>query len=96
MEKRSRLEENNFKFLSELVANENELDIRSYTLKIKDHLTKLETQCLSDYLRSADDIATLYQELEKSDEILTKIDNVVDSFQGQLITISEEVGKLQQ
>ena len=42
MEKRSRLDENNFKFLSELVANENELDIRSYTLKIKDHLTKLE------------------------------------------------------
>lgn len=33
---------NSYKFLSEIVANENELDIRTYTLKIKDELTKLE------------------------------------------------------
>lgn len=37
--------EDNFKFLSEIVASERsgeQLDIRSYTVKIKDELTKLE------------------------------------------------------
>lgn len=31
-----------YKFLSEIVANESELDIRAYTIKIKEELTKLE------------------------------------------------------
>jgi hypothetical protein len=43
-------------------------------------------------MRSAADVASLYDELEKSDKILAKIDSVVDSFQGQLNSISEEVG----
>lgn len=51
---------NNFKFLSDLVANENDLDIRTYTAKIKEQLTKLENQCLSDFMRSSADVATLY------------------------------------
>jgi hypothetical protein len=37
--------EDNFKFLSEIVSAERggeQLDIRTYTLKIKDELTKLE------------------------------------------------------
>lgn len=33
---------NSYKFLSEIVANESELDIRAYTAKIKDELTKYE------------------------------------------------------
>ena len=33
---------NTFKFLSEIVANENELDIRSYTQNIKEELAKLD------------------------------------------------------
>ena len=41
---------NSYKFLSEIVANESELDIRTYTAKIKEELTKLEDQCLTDYL----------------------------------------------
>lgn len=75
-------EYSNFKFLSDLVANESDLDIRTYTLKIKEQLSKLETQCLSDYMRSANEVATLYTELERSDKILQKIDSVVGSFQG--------------
>lgn len=46
-------------------------------------------------MRSSADVATLYDELDRSDQILSKIDNVVDSFQGQLNDISEEVGQLQ-
>lgn len=31
-------------------------------------------------MRSADEVAILYNELERSNQILCKIDNVVDSF----------------
>ena len=33
---------NSYKFLSEIVANEGEIDIRTYTQNIKKELTKLE------------------------------------------------------
>ena len=82
--------------MQEIVSNDNELDIRSYTLKIKEELTKLDDQCLSDYLAVCGDVATLYEELDKSSRVLDKIDNVVDSFQSKLSDISEEVSKLQQ
>ena len=80
---------NTFKFLSEIVANENELDIRSYTQNIKEELSKLDDQCLSDYMAVCGDVASLYEELEKSGKVLDKIDSVVDSFQGKLINISD-------
>ena len=41
------------------------------------------------------DVASLYEELEKSGKVLDKIDNVVDSFQGKLINISDQVSQLQ-
>ena len=85
---------NSYKFLQEIVSNENELDIRSYTQKIKEELTKLEDQCLGDYLAVCGDVANLYEELDKSYKVLNKIDNVVDSFQLKLSNISEEVSKL--
>lgn len=85
-----------YKFLSEIVANESELDIRTYTAKIKEELTKLEDHCLTDYLAVCDNVASLYEELDKSGKILDKIDNVVENFQHTLSDISEEVSKLQQ
>ena len=83
-----------YKFLSEIVANESELDIRAYTLKIKEELNKLEDQCLTDYMAVSGNVASLYEELEKSSRILDKIDTVVDNFQHTLTDISEEVSKL--
>ena len=71
---------NSYKFLSEIVANESELDIRAYTAKIKDELTKYEDQCLTDYLAVCDNVASLYEELDKSGKVLDKIDNVVENF----------------
>ena len=85
-----------YKFLSEIVANESELDIRSYTQKIKEELTKLEDQCLTDYLAVCGNVATLYEELDKSGRVLDKIDRVVDNFQHTLTDISIEVSQLQQ
>ena len=70
----------NYKFLSDIVANERELDIRSYTLKIKDELNRLQDQCLNDYSAISENVASLYVELDKSANILDKIESVVDTF----------------
>ena len=73
-------ESDNYKFLSDIVANERELDIRAYTLKIKEELNRLEEECITDYLTINKEVATLFTELNKSTNILDKIENVVDSF----------------
>ena len=59
-------ESNEYKFLSEIVANEKELDIRNYTQKIKDELTRLEEESITDFLTINNEVATLYHELNKS------------------------------
>ena len=87
---------NSYKFLSEIVANESDLDIRTYTQNIKKELTKLEDQCLTDYMAVQNNVAQLYEELDRSGRVLDKIDTVVNNFQHTLTDISEEVSKLQQ
>ena len=86
---------NSYKFLSEIVANEGEIDIRTYTQNIKKELTKLEDQCLTDYMAVQNNVACLYEELDRSGRVLDKIDTVVNNFQHTLTDISEEVSKLQ-
>jgi hypothetical protein len=39
-----------YRFLSDIVANEKDLDIRAYTRKIKEELTRLEDDCITDFL----------------------------------------------
>jgi hypothetical protein len=77
---RSEASTKEYKFLSEIVANEKELDIRAYTLKIKEELNRLEDESITDFLTINNDVATLYHELTKSSKILNKIENVVDKF----------------
>jgi len=83
-----------YHFLNELVAQEKELDIRAYTSKIKEELSRLEDECVTDFLSINKEVATLYNELNNSDKILDKIENVVDSFQHELGEISTQVSQL--
>jgi len=50
-----------YSFLSEIVTSDSvgTLDIRAYTTKIKDELTRLESQCLQDYLVVSEDVESL-------------------------------------
>ena len=91
MESRVDQYQKDYKFLSEIVANEKELDIRAYTLKIKEELNRLEDECITDFLTINKEVGTLYHELNKSTNILNKIENVVDSFQKELGDISSQV-----
>lgn len=54
-----------YNFLS-AIAEGNDLDLWSYTLKIKDELWKLENESITDYLSVNQDVAFLYQHLDES------------------------------
>ena len=76
-----------YSFLNEIIQNNsaaNGLDIRAYTSKISDELGKLENQCLNDYLVVSQDVDSLQKEIDTQISILTKIESVVDNFQGHI------------
>ena len=55
-----------FSFLSQISDNAGSLDIRAYTNKIKEELSRLEGQCLNDYLVVNADVEQLYDEIDTS------------------------------
>jgi hypothetical protein len=57
-------EQKDYKFLTDIVANEKDLDIRAYTRKIKEELTRLEDDCITDFLTINQSVGTLYSELK--------------------------------
>ena len=73
------------------MASEKDLDIRAYTRKIKEELTRLEDDCITDFLTINQQVGTLYSELNQSNKILTKIEGIVDSFQNELSDIASQV-----
>ena len=83
-----------YAFLSEITEG-NEMDIREYTQKVKDELNSLEEYWITDYLAVNKDVAILYQELGKSNDILDRVENIVTKFQTKLGNIADDVSKLQ-
>jgi uncharacterized protein Yka (UPF0111/DUF47 family) len=77
------------------VASEKDLDIRAYTRKIKEELTRLEDDCITDFLTINQQVGTLYSELNQSNKILSKIEGIVDSFQNELSDIASQVSIIQ-
>ena len=61
--RRADQQQRDYKFLSEIVANEKDLDIRAYTKKIKEELSRLEDDCITDFLTINKEVGTLYHEL---------------------------------
>ena len=88
-------EQKDYKFLTDIVASEKDLDIRAYTRKIKEELTRLEDDCITDFLTINQQVGTLYSELNQSNKILTKIEGIVDSFQNELSDIASQVSIIQ-
>jgi chaperonin cofactor prefoldin len=88
--------QSDYRFLSDIIANEKDLDIRAYTKKIKEELSQLEDDCITDFLTINLEVGTLYSELNQSSKILTKIENVVDGFQNELSEIANQVSILQE
>lgn len=74
--------QDSYSFLSDIVTSDSagSLDIRAYTLKIKDELSRLESQCLQDYLIVSKDVESLQDEIDHQLKMLDKIESVVDNF----------------
>ena len=66
--------------MSDIVASEKDLDIRAYTRKIKEELSRLEDDCITDFLTINQQVGVLYSEFNQTEQILTKIENIVDHF----------------
>lgn len=82
-------------FLS-VITEDNDLDLKTYSLKIKDELKKLENEIsITDYFAVNQDVAFLYQSLEESNGVLDKIEDIIDGFQKKLGEIAENVSRLQ-
>ena len=84
-----------YDFMMDIVGN-NEMDLREYTEKVKYELKSLEDYCITDYMSVNKDVAVLYEELGKSNEILDRIENIVGKFQTKLGNIADDVSKLQE
>jgi hypothetical protein len=54
-----------------------ELDIHAYTRKIKEELTRLEDDCLTDFLTIDLQVGTLYSELNQSNKIKRDNRNII-------------------
>ena len=89
-------QQKDYRFLSDIVANEKDLDIRAYTRKIKEELSRLEDDCITDFLTINQQVGILYTEFNQSERILTKIENIVDQFQDDLSDIASQVSILQE
>ena len=104
-------QQHDFRFLNELIASTGvktdqskseaslqaqALDIRAYTSQIKSQLSKLEEECMTDFMSLNTQALQLYTDINKSETILHKINGVVHGFQDNLEHISHEVKTLQQ
>ncbi len=78
------------------MASEKDLDIRAYTRKIKEELSRLEDDCITDFLTINQQVGVLHAEFNQSERILTKIETIVDHFQNDLTDIASQVSILQE
>ncbi len=56
-------QQKDYRFLSDIVASEKDLDIRAYTKKIKEELNRLEEDCITDFLTINQQVGSIYNEL---------------------------------
>ncbi|KAL9645215.1 hypothetical protein ABK040_002416 [Willaertia magna] len=67
------------------------VDLREYSKNIEEDLRKIETQSIDDYLDESDRLADLHLQLQHCDNILEKMEMMLQNFQGSLGNISEEI-----
>ena len=86
-----------YSFLTEIVASDSaaNLDIRAYTLKIKEELARLEGHCVSDYLLVSEEVDTLNTDIDQTLTILDKIEGLVDKYQTHISSVSTQVKEVQ-
>ena len=71
------------------------VDLRQYARKLDTDISALVESSLDEYEEAAPDIAKLYKEVVGCDEMLAKMENLLQHFQEDLGEISDEIKTLQ-
>jgi hypothetical protein len=71
------------------------VDLREYSKDIEKELRQVEIESIEDYLKESERLADLHQQLCQCDSVLEKMENMLQTFQGSLGNISEEIKTLQ-
>ncbi len=79
--------DSNLDFISKITQNANS-DLREYTARVKNDLTQLESESITEISDLADDVRTLSTQIDTSIGVLDKIADIVGTFQLDLENIS--------
>ncbi|XP_058792719.1 vacuolar protein sorting-associated protein 52 homolog isoform X2 [Phymastichus coffea] len=72
------------------------IDLRQYSSEIEKELEEVENKSIQDYIKEAENIAGLYNQITSCDDILQQMESMLLGFQSDLGSISEEILSLQQ
>lgn len=72
------------------------VNLRSYSAEVEKNLTELENDTIADYIKEADNISELHEEITASDAILERLEGMLCVFQADLSNICQEILSLQE
>ena len=60
-------------------------DLKDYSAKIECELKSVENQVINDYIKESGNIAALHDRISQSDQILERMENLLEEFQVKLV-----------
>ncbi|XP_041369494.1 vacuolar protein sorting-associated protein 52 homolog [Gigantopelta aegis] len=71
------------------------VDLRQYSKQIEKELLEVENASIQDYIKESQNIASLHTQIAACDNILERMEQMLNGFQGDLSSISNEIQTLQ-
>ncbi|XP_046548965.1 vacuolar protein sorting-associated protein 52 homolog isoform X3 [Haliotis rubra] len=71
------------------------VDLRQYSKQIEKELLDVENASIQDYIKESQNIASLHKQIAACDTILERMEMMLNGFQGDLSSISNEIQTLQ-
>ncbi|XP_050390938.2 vacuolar protein sorting-associated protein 52 homolog [Patella vulgata] len=72
------------------------VDLRQYSKEIEKDLLQVENASIKDYIKESQNIASLHKQISACDTILERMEQMLNGFQGDLSSISNEIQTLQE
>ncbi|KAL5011478.1 hypothetical protein ScPMuIL_010029 [Solemya velum] len=72
------------------------VDLRHYSKEIEKELLEVENASIQDYIKESQNIASLHKQIAACDTILERMEQMLNGFQSDLSSISNEIQTLQE
>ncbi|XP_064616275.1 vacuolar protein sorting-associated protein 52 homolog [Liolophura sinensis] len=72
------------------------VDLRQYSKQVEADLLEVENASIQDYIKEGQNIASLHKQISSCDTILERMEQMLNGFQGDLSSISNEIQTLQE